>query len=301
MNNRSALNISNVIRLAEVATNTEDAEREKHIAAMCTHLDDAYRLQMNYRKTASPWERVYKFGFFDGSFVRNMYIITKLLFVINVIGQFYMMNFFLGQNSSTWGIKLLSDLTNGKDWDDSGNFPRVTMCDFDVRILGNIQRYTIQVLNMFNEKIFLFLYWWFLVVGFMTAVEGCFWIFETQMTTSRIVYAKKHVQVERNEEHLFQQFCDVKLNADGILILRLISSHTNDLIVKDVLKILWELYKSKASLESVAIVSTLHEYPETVKNSYMILDSSPPGERYFRRDELSTPLIEDRKRNSKCD
>ncbi len=68
----------------------------------------------------------------------------------------------------------VSDLIYTRQWHQSSIFPRVTMCDFQVRRMGNIQRYTVQcvlMMNMINEKLYLLLWFWFIAIAICTAIN----------------------------------------------------------------------------------------------------------------------------------
>ena len=72
------------------------------------------------------------------------------------------------------------DVAQGHTWRESEIFPRVIMCDFQVRKLANLQNYTVQcviMMNMINEKLYLFLYCWLLFVGIVTLCNFVYYIF----------------------------------------------------------------------------------------------------------------------------
>ncbi|KAI6175590.1 Innexin [Aphelenchoides bicaudatus] len=183
-----------------------------------------------------------------------MYTVTKCLYLVNLIGQFLMMNQFLDQNNHAWGFHILNDIISGHDWEASGNFPRVAFCDFTVRTMANVHRFTIQcvlMLNMFNEKIFLFLYWWLIFVGFITFFDIIRWTWDLRFETRRFHYVQKFVRLERGESFIFREFCSRVISADGIFVLIMISIQANELYTQEVLQRLWSNFLSNAELQRV--------------------------------------------------
>uniref|UniRef100_A0A0K0D823 Innexin n=1 Tax=Angiostrongylus cantonensis TaxID=6313 RepID=A0A0K0D823_ANGCA len=96
---------------------------------------------------------------------------------------------------------------------------------YQVRVLGNSQRYSIQCvlsLNMFNEKIFLFLYFWFIVVGFVTAIDAINLAYYTRVNTQKLQYVQRYVSsfyiiLQENSTLLGHRYCPLCLQLNHLL------------------------------------------------------------------------------------
>jgi hypothetical protein len=69
-----------------------------------------------------------------GRYVSMLYLFVKFLFAANCIAQFFILQAFLGLDNVWWGATVTHNVINGYEWQDSGHFPRVTMCDYQVYI-----------------------------------------------------------------------------------------------------------------------------------------------------------------------
>jgi hypothetical protein len=67
-----------------------------------------------------------------------------------------------------------------------------------VRRLGNVQRYTVQCvlpINLFNEKIYLFLWFWMVFVAAITCFSLLTWAMRSAFRSDRHRYVKKHLRL----------------------------------------------------------------------------------------------------------
>lgn len=190
-----------------------------------------------------------------GNYLTMFYLVSKVLFIANVIIQLFALNFFLGHQFSMYGIHVAQSLLAGEDWTASPRFPRVTMCDFNVRRLGNVHRYTVQCvlpINLFNEKIYLFVWFWMIFV----AAASCFslfkWTLRAMFARDGRLYVKKHLKMihdmsGESEKRRLTSFVDKYLKADGVFVLRLLAHNTNTITATEFISSLWDYYKSKSA------------------------------------------------------
>ena len=115
-------------------------------------------------------------GVHDGWSVRIF--LAHSLYLLNVIGQIFFTDCFLGYEFSKYGIHAASFVEmeeEGRTDPMSRVFPRVTKCTFHkYGPSGNIQRHDAQCvlpINILNEKIYVFLWFWFVILTVFTIFD----------------------------------------------------------------------------------------------------------------------------------
>ncbi|XP_052799428.1 innexin-3-like [Mya arenaria] len=83
-------------------------------------------------------------------------------------------------------------------WKQSPRFPLVTFCDFEIRQLQNIQRWTLQCvlpINLFNEKVFIFLWFLLFLMVILSIYNLVSWCYIVMLKRHRYQYVKKYLTI----------------------------------------------------------------------------------------------------------
>jgi len=111
----------------------------------------------------------------------SKFIFCEFLNLVNIIGQMYLMDSFFGGQFSTYGSEVLSvmdiDMENRID-PMAKVFPKMSKCTFhNYGPSGTIQNHDglcILPINIINEKIYVFLWFWYLALFTWTSFFFCF-------------------------------------------------------------------------------------------------------------------------------
>jgi len=260
---RSGINIYNLVEAADTIQNALYPERrEKTIRYMIRHLDHYLDYQREYRggccttlKHCLSKRCFCLCGNRYGNYLMGLYFFTKLSYLVNVTAQLFALNIILGTDYHLYGIKVMMDLLTGGPVIEAPIFPRVTLCDFQIRQMGSVHRHTVQCvlpINLFNEKIFIFLWFWYMFVSLSTVFSLCRWIWLVGVRHRRIYYIRKHLKImdrlnrdSDRERKLTLKFAENYLKQDGILVLKLVAKNSTELVVADIVAALWDNYKEK--------------------------------------------------------
>ncbi|CAF3058093.1 unnamed protein product [Rotaria sp. Silwood2] len=191
-----------------------------------------------------------------------MYFLVKILYVVNTLTQFFLLNAFLSFNFTSFGPEGVHKLLSDGDWFESPRFPRVTMCDFMVRRLGSNQHwYAIQCnlpINMFNEKIFLGIWLWLIILTILNFLSIFPWII-LLTRSQRLATIRKYLRMNkissekqnnfsssttmpRYRSNKFDEFIDY-LRLDGFLIFYIIARNTDDIVAGKIIDYLYKAYE----------------------------------------------------------
>ena len=72
--------------------------------------------------------------------------------IFDLVVQMAFLNLWMGPGYYTYGLNVLSDVTRHVDWTGTWRFPRITLCDFQIRVLGKSE------MNHFRNEQFLGLF-----------------------------------------------------------------------------------------------------------------------------------------------
>ncbi|XP_006624448.1 innexin shaking-B isoform X1 [Apis dorsata] len=134
------------------------------------------------------------------------YYLCEVLALLNVIGQMFLMNRFFDGAFLTFGIDVLRFLES--DQEDRVDpmiyvFPRMTKCTFyKYGVSGEVERHDavcILPLNVVNEKIYVFLWFWFLFLGVLSFITVLYRIVIIFSPRTRVYLLRLRFRLVRKE------------------------------------------------------------------------------------------------------
>ncbi|XP_067934394.1 innexin unc-9-like [Watersipora subatra] len=258
LNNQSGINVNKIVSVVTGKKHGGYGVGENTIKYIVKNLDRALRSQQEYRTGcfANLRQSIARNCFIIcgkryGNYLIMLYLFVKILYIANGIGQLFLLNAFLGDGYYLYGVEVVKDIAQGKNWTTSPRFPRVTLCDFDIRALGNrIHSYTVQCalpINLFNEKVYIFIWFWLVFISIATVLNFVLWMW-TLFRRNRRQYVHKYLKImhknfAKDDCTPSKEFCEDYLRQDGIFVLRMIAKNTNDVVVGWIIQEMWEHYK----------------------------------------------------------
>lgn len=109
----------------------------------------------------------------------------------------------------------------------------MTLCDFEIRVLGNIHRHTVQcvlVINMFTEKIFVFLWLWMVFLALLTIINLSAWLATLSIPMCRQAFVEKYLDVSVDAGGDLAPFVEKYLRPDGVFLLKMVSIHAGNVM-----------------------------------------------------------------------
>ncbi|CAF0776311.1 unnamed protein product [Rotaria sp. Silwood1] len=256
LNNKSGLDIEKLVEAA-MKQEQQDNPREERQKTV-SYIADSIRLYIDNRYTSSKLcdpnrsQRFPRKLLYPLTFWRHRHLI-----------QIFLLNAFLGNEYHLFGFEVIDKFVRGLDWGESKRFPRVTLCDFHIREVGIVHRYTVQCvlpINLFNEKIFLILWFWILILAAFNIGDFISWLLRVIRVDSRFAYIRRKLAMRSayktinddestslqlskvDEKALNKEFVRDYLQEDGCFALRLLARNGQDIIVGEVIDNLYDYY-----------------------------------------------------------
>ncbi|OWF37407.1 innexin unc-7-like isoform X2 [Mizuhopecten yessoensis] len=181
-----------------------------------------------------------------------LFLFTKLLYFINIITQLSVMDGLLTyENQSSFGRQMLDEIVSNEtvEWRLlNGPFTRIVFCDFQIRLLETIQRWTVQcTLNniTYYEMVLCFLWLWFVVVSVVTTMSGMLQLLTVLVPVFRKRYIKSYLYLSKEvtpspSDNDISRFAGSEITEEGVFILKAIGEASSEHLVRDAVIYLWQ-------------------------------------------------------------
>ncbi|CAL1291426.1 unnamed protein product [Larinioides sclopetarius] len=136
------------------------------------------------------------------------YLICEVMNLANVIGQIYFVDYFLGGEFTTYGIEVLHFTVRPQENRTDPMvriFPRLTKCLFHrYGPSGDVMKYDslcLLPLNIVNEKIYVLLWFWFIILAVCSAISILYKVLLISSRTARF-YALRSIARLTPKDHI---------------------------------------------------------------------------------------------------
>ncbi|CAF1168084.1 unnamed protein product [Adineta steineri] len=269
LNVRSGLDLINLVDAAIKYEQVEQYESRERIMSYLLINIERYisaRAQLTRRhieKRVSCIRRFFQLFFFCsnryyGNYLVIIYFIVKLMWLVNALGQLFLLNAFLGNDYYLFGFEVIEKLFKNQRWTENKHFPKVTYCDFKIREIGINHFYTVQCvlrINLFNEVIFIIQWFWLISICAATLYDFLLWLYHCTVPREKVNFIKRHLGImssynPQEERQQAREFVLHYLKDDGVFLTRLLSLNSSDLVVTEIINQLWIRYKTANRLYS---------------------------------------------------
>ncbi len=118
---------------------------------------------------------------------------------------------------------------------------------------------------MFNEKIYIFLWFWMVLVSVMSISSFISWSYKSSFRSSRTMFVRKYLVLrdilEPHDRKRSDRFADTYLRQDGVFILRIIALNAGELVTAEIVERLWSMYLDRPA--GMLITNDLKDGPRS--------------------------------------
>ena len=262
LNDYSGISMEKIINLCNDTQGNAPEERQETIENLAKYLDKWLGTYQPYKTNiiVRMKNKISSLMCFicskrGGTYLTGLYLFSKFLYFCNAVGQLFLLNSFMSQEFSLYGIEFIDRIAKGEALRESPRFPRITMCDFRIRQMNNLQPWTVQCvlpINLFNEKIFVFIWFWLVFISIISGLSFLRWVFHHLFKQDKVKFIKKYLKINKQlssnfDKKLCAQFAMNYLRNDGVFVMYMIGRNSSEMVVCDLVLEMWKIFKAKQS------------------------------------------------------